>query len=72
VNAIVTPRETSPPPIPSRRLISQQQPISEEEGVEIDELFRNRWRSLLSVDDAIQVWVRERARCRCGHDDAVE
>lgn len=28
-------------------------PITQDEGVEIDELFRNRWRTLLSVDDAI-------------------
>mmetsp|Transcript_75456 Transcript_75456/g.233423 ORF Transcript_75456/g.233423 Transcript_75456/m.233423 type:complete len:560 (-) Transcript_75456:202-1881(-) len=34
-------------------LIAQQGPITPEEGREIDELFRNRWRTLLSVDDAI-------------------
>ena len=28
-------------------------PITQDEGVQIDELFRNRWRTLLSVDDAI-------------------
>jgi arylsulfatase A-like enzyme len=38
-------------------LIAQQQPISESEGGEIDELFRNRWRTLLSVDDAIEGMV---------------
>jgi len=34
-------------------LIAQQGPITEKQGQEIDELFRNRWRTLLSIDDAI-------------------
>jgi len=34
-----------------------QQPISEHEGQQIDELFRNRWRTLLSIDDAIDAMV---------------
>lgn len=34
-------------------LIAQQGPITQEQGAIIDELFRNRWRTLLSVDDAI-------------------
>jgi N-acetylglucosamine-6-sulfatase len=34
-------------------LIAQQGPITERQGQEIDELFRNRWRTLLSIDDAI-------------------
>ena len=28
--------------------------ITQEQGAVIDELFRNRWRTLLSVDDAIE------------------
>ena len=32
-------------------VIRSQQPLSDKEGEEVDELFRNRWRSLLSVDD---------------------
>jgi len=35
-------------------LIAQQDIITEEQGAEIDELFRDRWRTLLSVDDAIE------------------
>lgn len=35
-------------------LIAQQGPITSEQGDEIDELFRNRWRTLLSIDDAIE------------------
>lgn len=35
-------------------LIAQQEPITQEQGAVIDELFRNRWRTLLSVDDAIE------------------
>jgi len=34
-------------------LIAQQDPITEEQGHQIDDLFRNRWRTLLSIDDAI-------------------
>lgn len=34
-------------------LIAQQGPITEKQGEVIDELFRNRWRTLLSIDDAI-------------------
>lgn len=34
-------------------LIAQQGPITEKQGAQIDELFRNRWRCLLSVDDAV-------------------
>ena len=34
-------------------LISSQSPITIEQGNEIDELFRNRWRTLLSVDDLV-------------------
>jgi len=34
-------------------LIAQQGPITADEGAVIDELFRNRWRTLLSVDDAV-------------------
>ena len=32
-------------------VIRQQQPLSSKEGEEVDQLFRNRWRTLLSVDD---------------------
>eukprot|EP00947_MAST-08B_sp_MAST-8B-sp1_P002915 g2915.t1 len=35
-------------------LIAQQSPITDEQGATIDELFRNRWRTLLSIDDAIE------------------
>eukprot|EP00048_Salpingoeca_helianthica_P017187 m.235967 g.235967 ORF g.235967 m.235967 type:complete len:493 (+) comp20371_c0_seq1:17-1495(+) len=34
-------------------LVAQQGPITHNESLQIDELFRNRWRSLLSVDDII-------------------
>ena len=34
-------------------LIAKQPPITTSQAVEIDDLFRNRWRALLSVDDAI-------------------
>jgi hypothetical protein len=34
-------------------LIAQQDIITQEQGVEIDNLFRDRWRCLLSVDDAV-------------------
>jgi len=34
-------------------LIAQQGIITDDEGATIDELFRNRWRTLLSIDDAI-------------------
>jgi len=34
-------------------LISSQGPITPKQGDVIDELFRNRWRTLLSIDDAI-------------------
>jgi len=34
-------------------LIAQQPIITEEQGREIDNIFRDRWRSLLSVDDAV-------------------
>ena len=34
-------------------LISQQDAITEEQAGEIDHLFRDRWRALLSVDDAV-------------------
>ncbi len=34
-------------------LIAQQGIITDAQGVEIDELFRDRWRTLLSVDDAV-------------------
>ena len=34
-------------------LISQQGPITQAQEVAIDELFRDRWRALLSVDDAV-------------------
>ena len=32
-------------------VIRSQQPLTKTEGEEVDELFRNRWRTLLSVDD---------------------
>ena len=32
-------------------VIRQQQPMTDKEAADSDELFRNRWRSLLSVDD---------------------
>ena len=32
-------------------VIRQQQPMTDKEGADSDDLFRNRWRSLLSVDD---------------------
>eukprot|EP00927_Polykrikos_kofoidii_P050237 TRINITY_DN44158_c0_g1_i1.p1 TRINITY_DN44158_c0_g1~~TRINITY_DN44158_c0_g1_i1.p1 ORF type:complete len:545 (-),score=54.69 TRINITY_DN44158_c0_g1_i1:54-1688(-) len=35
-------------------LIANQPPITASEALQIDELFRNRWRTLLSVDDAIE------------------
>eukprot|EP00040_Diaphanoeca_grandis_P025358 m.140397 g.140397 ORF g.140397 m.140397 type:complete len:525 (+) comp30110_c0_seq1:131-1705(+) len=38
-------------------LIAQQGPITESQAVTIDELFRDRWRTLLSVDDAIAALV---------------
>jgi len=38
-------------------LISQQGPITQKEGGAIDDLFRNRWRTLLSVDDAVHAYV---------------
>jgi len=38
-------------------LIDQQQPISDTCADQIDENFRNRWRALLSVDDAIAAMV---------------
>lgn len=34
-------------------LIAQQDIITEEQGQQIDHLFRDRWRALLSVDDAV-------------------
>lgn len=34
-------------------LIAQQQPITQSQGAEIDNLFRDRWRTLLSIDDAV-------------------
>ena len=34
-------------------LIAQQAAITPAEGAQIDELFRDRWRTLLSVDDAV-------------------
>ena len=34
-------------------LIAQQPPITTKQGSEIDDLFRKRWQTLLSVDDAI-------------------
>lgn len=34
-------------------LIAQQDIITMEQGAAIDDLFRNRWRTLLSVDDAV-------------------
>jgi N-acetylglucosamine-6-sulfatase len=34
-------------------LIAQQGPITDIEGATIDELFRDRWRTLLSADDAM-------------------
>lgn len=40
-------------------LLAQQGPISPEEEQEIDELFRDRWRTLVSVDDAIADLWRE-------------
>jgi N-acetylglucosamine-6-sulfatase len=40
-------------------LIANQEPITEEQGQQIDELFRNRWRTLLSIDDAIEGMVQE-------------
>eukprot|EP00908_Phaeocystis_cordata_P001727 Transcript_11863.p1 GENE.Transcript_11863~~Transcript_11863.p1 ORF type:complete len:547 (-),score=98.35 Transcript_11863:887-2527(-) len=40
-------------------LIAQQEAITPEQGEEIDEEFRNRWRSLLSVDDAIEAVAQE-------------
>mmetsp|Transcript_38935 Transcript_38935/g.121222 ORF Transcript_38935/g.121222 Transcript_38935/m.121222 type:complete len:554 (-) Transcript_38935:109-1770(-) len=38
-------------------LIAQQGPITAAEGHVVDELFRNRWRTLLSVDDAVAAMV---------------
>jgi N-acetylglucosamine-6-sulfatase len=38
-------------------LIAQQGPITTRQGETIDELFRDRWRTLLSVDDAIASMV---------------
>jgi N-acetylglucosamine-6-sulfatase len=38
-------------------LIAQQDIITESQAVTIDELFRNRWRTLVSVDDAIAAMV---------------
>ena len=35
-------------------VIRSQQPLSDKEENEVDELFRNRWRSLLSVDDIVR------------------
>ena len=34
-------------------LIAQQDIITEQQGQQIDHLFRDRWRALLSVDDAV-------------------
>lgn len=39
-------------------LIANQEPITEKQGETIDELFRNRWRTLLSIDDAIEGMVQ--------------
>lgn len=39
-------------------LIANQEPITEKQGDTIDELFRNRWRTLLSIDDAIEGMVQ--------------
>merc|ERR1712232_1018002 len=38
-------------------LIANQKPITDQQGKQIDELFRNRWRTLLSIDDAIEGMV---------------
>ena len=38
-------------------LIRQQGPITTKDADDIDELFRNRWRCLLSVDDAVAAYV---------------
>lgn len=39
-------------------LIAQQGPITTSQAVDIDNLFRDRWRTLLSVDDAIAAMVQ--------------
>ena len=39
-------------------LIAQQGPITNQESHMIDDLFRNRWRTLLSIDDAIAGMVQ--------------
>lgn len=38
-------------------VVAQQGPITDTESAEIDELFRDRWRTLLSVDDLVAALV---------------
>ena len=38
-----------------RRMIRQQQPMTDEQAMESDELYRARFQSLLSVDDMVEV-----------------